>query len=64
LKDGRTGFLVELGDVPGLVKAIERLVSDPELGAVMGLAGREKIQNYSLEKVLVEMAGIYDRYLK
>lgn len=50
--------------MPGLVKAIERLVSDPELGAVMGLAGREKIQNYSLEKVLVEMAGIYDRYLK
>ncbi|MCL5981589.1 MAG: glycosyltransferase [Firmicutes bacterium] len=62
--DGRTGFWVELGDVPGLVKVIERLVSDPELGAAMGAAGREKIQDYSLEKVIVEMAGIYGRYLK
>lgn len=61
---GRTGLLVELGDVPGLAKALERLISDPELRSAMGAAGREKIQDYSLEKVLVEMAGIYDRYLK
>lgn len=60
VEDGRTGVLVELGDVPALVKAIEMLVSDPKLGFAMGAAGREKIQDYSLEKVLVEMAGIYD----
>jgi glycosyltransferase involved in cell wall biosynthesis len=49
--------------VPGLGKALERLISDPELRAAMGAAGREKIQDYSLEKVTVEMADIYDRFL-
>jgi glycosyltransferase involved in cell wall biosynthesis len=63
VENGRTGFLVELGDVPGLGKALERLISDPELRAAMGAAGREKIQDYSLEKVTVEMADIYDRFL-
>lgn len=63
VKDGRTGFLVEPGDVLGLVMAIERLISDPELALAMGAAGREMIRNYSLEKVLTEMASIYDRYL-
>lgn len=29
----------------------------------MGAAGREKIQDYSLEKVLAEMAAIYNCYL-
>jgi hypothetical protein len=29
----------------------------------MGTASRKKIQDYFLEKVLVKMAGIYDRYL-
>lgn len=63
VEDGRTGLLVELGDVPGLTAAVEKLTSDPELRAAMGAAGREKVQDYSLEKVLTDMAGIYDRYL-
>jgi len=61
---GKTGFLVELGDADDLAAAIVRLVSDPQLRAAMGAAGREKIQNYALEKVLTEMAAIYDRYLE
>lgn len=64
VEHGKTGLLVELGDVPGLAKALERLISDPELRVAMGVAGRAKIQDYSLEKVLTEMATIYDRYLK
>ncbi len=64
VEDGRTGLLVELGDVSGLATALERLITDPELRATMGAAGREKIQDYSLEKVLTEMGAIYDRYLE
>ncbi|MGI6603668.1 MAG: hypothetical protein ACOX2S_01035 [bacterium] len=52
------------GDVPGLAAALERLALDPELRAFMGAAGREKIQEYSLERVLTEMSEIYGRYLK
>jgi glycosyltransferase involved in cell wall biosynthesis len=61
--DGRTGFLVEPGDVTGLAAALERLMRDPELRASMGAAGKAKIQDYSLDRVLAEMAAIYNRYL-
>lgn len=64
VEHGKTGLLVELGDVDGLAAAIKKLVFDPEHRAALGAAGREKIQDYSLEKVLTEMAAIYDRYLK
>lgn len=63
VENGRTGFLVELGDVPGLAAALEKLLVDSELRTAMSAAGREKIQDYALEKVLVEMSNIYDRYL-
>jgi glycosyltransferase involved in cell wall biosynthesis len=64
VENGQTGLLVELGDVPGLTDALEKIITNPELREAMGTAGREKIQAYSLEKVLDEMASIYDRYLK
>ncbi|OIQ60441.1 glycosyltransferase family 4 protein [Neomoorella thermoacetica] len=64
VEDGCTGLLVELGDVPGLVAALEKLITNPELRAAMGVAGRKKIQDYSLEKVLSQMAAIYERYLE
>lgn len=59
----RTGLLVELGDVHGLVNALERLISDRELRLSMGLAGRERIVDYSLQNILMNMSGIYDRFL-
>lgn len=61
---GKTGFLVELGDVSGLVQAFEKLILDRQLRISMGEAGQKKIRDYSLENVLAEMADIYDRYLK
>jgi glycosyltransferase involved in cell wall biosynthesis len=61
---GQTGLLVEPGDVPGLAKALETLISDRQLRVALGAAGRQKIQAFSLEKVLGEMAAIYDRYLE
>jgi len=61
--NGRTGLLVEPGNVPGLAKALAMLISDRRLRDDWGAAGREKIQAYSLEKVLGEMADVYDRYL-
>ncbi len=64
IEDGKTGFLVELGDVVGLARALEKLILDRELRNAMGEAGQKKIQDYSLEKVLVEMERIYERYLR
>jgi len=63
VENEHTGFLVELGDISGLIRALERLVSDPALRAAMGAAGRNKIQDYSQDRVLAEMNSIYERYL-
>ena len=38
--DGETGFLVPHGDLPALVRALQRLVSDPSLVASLGGAAR------------------------
>ena len=58
-----TGLLVKLGDTEGLVEALLYLINNPELRQQMGKAGRKKIQNYSLDRVIQEMAEIYARYL-
>lgn len=58
-----TGFLVKLGDTRGLADALLRLIRDPDLRTRMGQAGQEKIQAYSLDRVLEEMSAIYARYL-
>ncbi|GAF26381.1 glycosyltransferase [Moorella thermoacetica Y72] len=60
---GRTGFLVELGDVEGLAGYLELLARDENLRLALGRAGREKIGDYSLDKVLAEMDAVYSRYL-
>jgi len=64
VEHGKSELLIELSDVDGLAAAVEKLASDPEQRAAMGAGEREKIQDYSLEKVLAEMAAIYDRYPK
>lgn len=60
---GVTGFLTELGDTEGLAEALLRLMRDPALRERMGRAGREKIEAYSLDRVIQEMSAIYGRYL-
>jgi len=64
VEHGTTGLLVELGDVEDLAQALLQLIRDSELRKKMGQAGRAKIQDYSLERVLDEMSGIYARYLR
>jgi glycosyltransferase involved in cell wall biosynthesis len=59
-----TGLLVELGDVDGLAQALLQLIRDPKLRQKMGEAGRAKIRDYSLDRVLDEMSAIYARYLE
>jgi len=64
VEQGKNGFLVELGDIDGLVSYMKKLITAAELCANMGKASLEKIKNYSLEKVIVEMGSIYDYYLE
>ena len=57
--DGVTGFLVDEGDVDGMVKRITQLLHDSELSEKMGSAGRQHIQNeFEIEKRIESLWGI------
>ena len=44
IEDERTGLLVTPGDVAGLTKALDQLISSPDLRAGLGRAARQKIE--------------------
>ena len=43
VEQGRSGFLVEPGDVQGFAHSVAHLLSDPALAARFGAAGRERV---------------------
>lgn len=44
VSDGETGLLFPVGDVPGLAKALARLITDKALATKLGLAGQESVK--------------------
>lgn len=44
--DGRTGLLVEYGDINSFVKAMSRLAVDPRLRMTMGMEGRKRAREF------------------
>ena len=60
--DGKTGFLVPLGDAPALAEAILRLLHDPELRRIMGLAGRKHAEaHFDWNENVNQMEAVYQR---
>jgi glycosyltransferase involved in cell wall biosynthesis len=53
VRDGDTGFLVDVGDVDGCAAAFERLAADPELRARMGERGRDVVRAEFDESIIV-----------
>jgi len=45
IDDGKTGYLVQHGDVAQLATAIETLLSSPETGREMGRLGKRRVEN-------------------
>lgn len=57
------GLLVTPGDVAALAATIARVLEDAELRERLGQAARKTIeQDYSLDKALAKLSGIYDRF--
>ncbi len=58
--DGETGFLVPSGDVVTLRDRLQRLLSDPELRARLGAAGRRRYERYfTLERMMQKTWKVY-----
>jgi glycosyltransferase involved in cell wall biosynthesis len=65
VEDGKTGFLIPLGDTEALANAIIRLLQDPELAQAMGQKAREKIATqFGLERYVNEYQNLYEETLR
>jgi glycosyltransferase involved in cell wall biosynthesis len=62
--DGRTGFLVPVGDAEALAQRLALLLSDDQLCGRMSSASRERVrQRFSATRMAAETLEIYDRLL-
>lgn len=55
VEDGKTGFLLQPGDVKTMAQRIYDLYSDPSMAETMGNAGFEKAQAYTVDAVRSEL---------
>jgi colanic acid/amylovoran biosynthesis glycosyltransferase len=62
VEDEVTGLLVPPGDSEAVAAAVERLALDPELGARLAAAGRERVaRDFRLEATTAELLALLDR---
>lgn len=59
VRDGENGYIVNLNDINGFAKSIEKLYNNKDLRYKYGKKGIELVQKYSLENVLKELELIY-----
>jgi glycosyltransferase involved in cell wall biosynthesis len=60
---GGGGLLVRMGDIEGLARAMEWVVSNPEAAREMGQRGRAALEKYDLQNVLRLHEAVYQRVL-
>jgi len=54
IEDGRTGFLVPIGDAAAMRAAVERALADPDLRRRIGAAARERVREYSSWELIAD----------
>jgi glycosyltransferase involved in cell wall biosynthesis len=61
---GRTGLLVEYGDVKALASALMELLTDDKKARAMGRSGRKRVEErFTWEKVTVKIEDVYKELL-
>ncbi len=62
VSEGRTGFLVPIGDIDGLASRLVQLARDPELRARLGKAGAaDVLERFATTRMADELDSIYTR---
>lgn len=62
VSDGETALVVPPRDAPALAAAARRLIAEPQLGAALGLAAREKaLGRFSREAMLDRMENVFQQ---
>ena len=63
--DREAGYLIEAGDTEGMVAAASRVLSDTDLRARLGAAGRaHAVEHFSSERVVPQFEALYRRVLE
>lgn len=60
VEDGMNGYIVEIGDVKGLIEKIRNIYLDPRIRSQVTKNARQNIDKYLLENVVEEMREIYN----
>jgi len=60
VEDGRTGILVADDDVDGMVEAVRRLLSNPDLAERLSQNGRRRAEESSWNRVRQEWEQVFD----
>lgn len=65
VENRKSGFLVAEGDVNALIDRLEYLINHPEMWPVMGLAGRQKVeQEFDMKKENDKLIRIFQQLLQ
>ena len=59
----KNGFIFKQGDTEGFIQYVIRMAHDENLRKQFGMSAQNKMQRFTLENALKEMASIYNRYL-
>jgi colanic acid/amylovoran biosynthesis glycosyltransferase len=60
---GKTGFLVDEGNIDGMSEYVHQLLTNPELAVEMGKHAREYIsENFNMESSIKNLRAILDKY--
>jgi glycosyltransferase involved in cell wall biosynthesis len=56
---GENGWLVDVGDMAAMARYLRVLAGDPALARRMGAAGRARVDEFAVERMVEELAELY-----
>ena len=60
IENGKSGFLVPVGDIQGYADVLRRVLSQPQLATEIGLNGRKKVEkDFSAERMVEQIVDLY-----